>query len=55
MNYISWSLVKVLHEKRVNEGLRAGCINTALRTAKSERHPSTKRNLGQEQKTVYQS
>jgi hypothetical protein len=37
VNYIPWSLVKMLHEERVNEGLRASCVKAALRASDSKR------------------
>ncbi len=55
MTYIPWSIVKLLHEERVNEALRIGRVNKALpaakptrrfrffETKKNSRQPSTKR------------
>jgi hypothetical protein len=37
MNYIPWSLVKLLHEERVDKALRAACVEAAFRASRPER------------------
>lgn len=59
MNYIPWSLVKMLHEERVNEGLRASRVKAALRASDAQRKFKlfeTGENSSQpEQKRIYPS